>query len=187
MQSVTNDDKMTEAEVSLRVAIYFILRNISNNLVSVSIDGAQIKTGDTVHFDIKRFLNEIGAEKICGELEKWQGTYRLPETNSKIEIHSKPGVGDVATRMTDGSLFVVESKKGSLIKSKSGSEYALMREAIGQLMTNSILNANKKLAVAIPLNEKSLDLAERWSDYPQIKQIGIKFLLVDRTGELKII
>jgi hypothetical protein len=187
MQNAINDSKMTEAEVSLRVAIYFIYQKLICNSVSVSLDGAQIKTAETIHFDIFGFLNNIGAKKTIGESGKWQGTYRLPDTDCTIQIHSQPGVGDVAAKLADGSFLVVESKKGALSKSKAGTEYQLIREAIGQLMTNSILTENKKLAVAIPHNEKSLELAKRWSEFPQIKQVGIKFFLVNRSDDLIVI
>lgn len=47
---------MTEPEVSLRLAMYYIKNHLTEQDVKVSIDGAHIKTGSILNFDIKRFL-----------------------------------------------------------------------------------------------------------------------------------
>ena len=49
---------MKEAEVSLRVAIYYITNNLTSEDVIVSLDGAHIKTKDTVHFKIFDFISK---------------------------------------------------------------------------------------------------------------------------------
>ena len=51
---------MKEAEVSIRVALYYIRNSITKENVQISIDGAHIKTKNTVHFDIFGFLKENG-------------------------------------------------------------------------------------------------------------------------------
>ena len=43
---------MQEAEVCLRIAMYFIKQGITEEDVQVSLDGAHIKTKDEIHFDI---------------------------------------------------------------------------------------------------------------------------------------
>ena len=48
---------MTEPEVSLLIALYYIKNRKTTQKVKVSIDGAHIKTGDTIHFDINSFLS----------------------------------------------------------------------------------------------------------------------------------
>lgn len=182
-----NKDKFPEAEVSLRVALYYIKNKLTEADVAVSIDGAHIKTGNQVHFDIQQFLHEIGATRTTGEAGKWQGTYTLPDTRVRLLLHSKPGNGDVVIRMTDGKILLVESKKGSFCSSKGNPEYPLMREAIGQLVTGSPLLDDIIFAVAVPHSDKSYELATRWSKYPQIKMLGIKFLLVNREGDIRVI
>ena len=51
---------MKEAEVSLRVALHYILEEKTDQDVMVSLDGAHIKTGAQVHFDVPLFLSELG-------------------------------------------------------------------------------------------------------------------------------
>jgi hypothetical protein len=59
-----------------------------------------------------------------------------------------------------------------------------MREAIGQLMTGTELNKNIIPVVAVPYTEKSYKLACIWSQYSQIKLIGIQFMLIDKSGSV---
>ena len=55
---------MTEVEVSLYIAVYFIKNGLTEKDVHVSIDGAHVKTGTTVHFDIYDFYQKIGFKKL---------------------------------------------------------------------------------------------------------------------------
>lgn len=174
---------MQEAEVSLRVAIYHIKNGLTDKDVKVSIDGAHIKTGDEVHFDIRAFLNENGLIKIDEQKEKWQGTYMLDDYEPHIIISSIPGEGDVVITFNDEKKLLVESKKGK--DNKRGQEYPLMREAIGQLMTGGELTDKIIPAVAVPYSDKSQELAKKWSKYHQIKQIGIRFILVKDDGDIE--
>lgn len=177
---------MQEAEVSLRVALYYIKNQLTNQDVKVSLDGAHIKTGDTVHFDIYGFLRVQGCYKVSGINDSWQGIYALEEYEPRIIISSTPGVGDVNIITKDGMCLYVESKKGKE-KNRSNSEYPLMREAIGQLMTGCQLNEKVIPVVAVPYSEKSYELACRWSKLKQIQLVGIKFMLVYNDDSVDVI
>lgn len=120
---------MQEAEVSLRIAIHFIMNGMTNKNVKVSLDGAHIKTGNQVHFDIYKFLNDNKCRKLDSDVERWQGIYQVQNFEPKIEITSISGIGDVSIELPDGKRLYVESKKGR--SDKKGQEYPLMREAIG--------------------------------------------------------
>ncbi|MBE5936230.1 MAG: hypothetical protein E7262_10705 [Lachnospiraceae bacterium] len=66
---------MTEAEVILRFAMYYIKNDLMVEDINVSIDGAHIRTGDIVHFDIFSFLSKEGFIKLDKNLDRWQGKY----------------------------------------------------------------------------------------------------------------
>ena len=51
---------MTEPEVSLRVAMKYVHSGEACKDIIVSIDGAHIKTRNTMHFDIIAFMREHG-------------------------------------------------------------------------------------------------------------------------------
>lgn len=177
---------MQEAEVSLSIVLYYIKNQLTNEDVKVSLDGAHIKTKDTIHFDIYGFLDSYGCRKVRGTVDSWQGTYEVEDYTPKIIISSTPGVGDVNITLVDGKYLYIESKKGKN-KNHSNSEYPLMREAIGQLMTGRQLDDNVIPAVAVPYSEKSYELACRWSQFKQIQMVGIKFMLVSDDGNVKLI
>lgn len=176
---------MQEAEVSLRVGIYHIVHGLTKEDVLISLDGAHIKTKDQVNFDIWTFLKENGLAKIDKETERWQGKYLIDGYEPHIEIVSKPGIGDVNVTLSNGKKLLIESKKGK--ESKSGLEYPLMREAIGQLMTGRELGENTVPVVAVPYSHKAYSQARKWSEYSQIKQFGLKFYLVEADGNMVIV
>ncbi|MBZ9634684.1 hypothetical protein [Clostridium sp. FP1] len=179
-------EKMHEAEVSLYIANYYLKHYLTNEDIFVSIDGAHIKTGETIHFDIKQFLKNLGFIKIGTDLKRWQGEYKLSDDLPKLIIHSKPGTGDVNIKTKDGKEIYIESKKGSFTN-KNGQEYSLMREAIGQLVTCREMNENIIPMVAVPYSPKSYELACKWSEYVQIKLLRIKFMLVREDGDITIV
>ena len=173
---------MKEAEVSIRVALFYICNHITNETVKISIDGAHVKTKNTVHFDINTFLEENGCRKIDGDDGRWQGTYEVIGYEPKLEICSQPGIGDVNVVLPNGFKLHIESKKGT--EKKSGQEYVLMHEAIGQLMTTQYENENIISAVAVPYSAKSHELAKRWSECKKIKDANIHFILVNENGDI---
>jgi hypothetical protein len=175
--------KMTEAEVSLRVAFHLLKNDLVTGDVHVAIDGAQVRTGTTVHFPIAEFLVESGCAPHSMRLS-WQGAYRLANSTHNIVIHSNPGRGDVVARLRSGRMLRVESKKGPLQRSKSSQEYPLLREALGQLLTIDEAAPDDLLAVAVPDSEKFRELAGRWRRAPLVARLGIQVLTVGRDGSL---
>ena len=173
---------MTEAEVILRLALYYIKNELTTEDVSVSIDGAHVKTENTIHFDIFGFMDEVGLRKVDDELERWQGVYSLDGYTSHVVISSTPGIGDVNIQCKDGSVIYAECKKGK--NDKRGQEYPLMREAIGQLMTGCVFVDGVVPLVAVPYTDKSNELASRWSELTQIKNLGIRFALVKNNDKV---
>lgn len=179
---------MTEAEVILRLALFYIRNNLTSENVMVSIDGAHVKTKDKVHFDIFKFLQNEGLTKIDPEPNRWQGEYALNGFNSHVVISSTPGIGDVNVRLNDGRRIYAECKKSKNSKnSRVKLEYSLMREAIGQLMTGCNFVEGLIPMVAVPYTVKSKELAVRWSELIQIKNLGIKFALIRENGEVEIV
>lgn len=175
---------MREAEVSLYVALYYIKNQLTDEDVKVSLDGAHVKIKDTIYFDIYGFLSKNLCHKVDGTIDSWQGVYKVEGYKPKLIISSTPGIGDVNIVSLDGKHIYVESKKGK-DKNRSNSEYPLMREAIGQLMTGCQLDEQLIPVVAVPYSEKSHELARRWSQFKQIEMVGIKFMLVHEDGTIE--
>ena len=176
---------MQEAEVSLLLALHYIRNGLTKVDVKVSIDGAHVKTGNRIHFDIFGFLEEHRCKKLDTDAERWQGIYQVEHFEPKLQISSVPGIGDVNIKLLSGEMLYVESKKGK--SDKKGQEYSLMREAIGQLMTGVEITEDIIPVVAVPYTTKSYELADRWSKLDQIQNVGIKFFLIKDDGSVKIV
>lgn len=175
--------RMSEAEVSLRLAVHLVTSGRVKSNVAVALDGAQVKIGQTQQFDVPRFLSSLGW-RPKQESSRWQCEYRNPSSTHSIVIHSQSGRGDVTATLTSGESLVVEAKKGTIAKCKSSSEYPLLREALGQLLTLESLPENAVLAVAVPHGERFVTLAARWREAPLVKRSGIRLLTVSQTGEV---
>lgn len=173
---------MTEPEVSLYIALYFIKNELTDKNVLVSIDGAHVKTKNSIHFVIEDFYIKNGLKKLDTERDRWQGEFAIEGYDAHIIVTSKSGIGDVVIETKGGNTIIVESKK--FTKEKG---YSLMREAIGQLMTGSAFGEKTKPVVAIPYTEKSNELAIKWVSLPQIRNAGISFFLVKDNGTICIV
>lgn len=170
---------MPEAEVSLRLAFALLRRKITGSDVSVAIDGAQVRIGEDVHFRIFDFLHSQGCRAVDAGPE-WRSKYSVDGAEFSLHIHSAPGVGDVVTTLYDGRRLRVECKKGPLSRSRSSSEYPLLREALGQVLTVERVETNDLLAVAVPKSKKFEELASRWRVAPLVARAGILILTVGR-------
>jgi hypothetical protein len=158
--------RMSETEVSLRLAIHLVVSGRVKSDVVVALDGAQVQIGQTQHFDVPEFLRFLGWEPEQAS-PRWQGKYCNPSTSQSIIIYSQSGQGDVTATLTSGEPLVVEAKKGTIAKCKSSSEYPLLREALGQLLTLEAVPENAVLAVGVPHGERSIRLAARWREAPR--------------------
>ena len=181
IEALLPQDKMPEAEVTLRLAMAVIIGGHTNNDVLTAIDGAQVKTMNTVHFPIVEFLNGLGWWGD-GARNRWQCTYHHENYSAEIVVHSSAGEGDLVAELSNGCKLRVESKKGSLVGSKSSNEYPLIREAIGQLMTIEKADPSDVLAVAVPHSDKFSALATKWRQAPLMVSASIHIAAIDRSG-----
>ncbi|MFC4173721.1 hypothetical protein ACFOYU_16935 [Microvirga sp. GCM10011540] len=174
-------DRMPEAEVALRLAEFILSLSGSGAMASVAIDGASIKVGDAVIFDIGRFMAGTGWEQIkepqVGR-NAWTGSYR--RGNKTIRVHSRPGEGDVVATV-DGRRIVAECKKGPLIRKPGSPEYPLLTAALGQALLFEV-SADDIVVAAVPDTPVFRKLAETWRSRPLVRRAGIRIALVACDG-----
>ena len=116
-------------------------------------------------------IDQMGNKSVARQMMIEAGVPVVPGSNGSI------------TSLEEGKELLIEAKKGKT--NKSGQEYVLMREAIGQLMTSDKWTKSTIPVVAVPYSEKSYELAERWSKVAQIRRIGIGFMLVREDGVIE--
>jgi hypothetical protein len=127
------EDRMAEAEVSLRLAFHLMQLEGQEDSVSVAIDGAQVRVGRSQIFPIGQFLREHGWSQLEQEGKNpWQGRYE--SESHQLRVHSRSGEGDVVTRV-GGKQVRAECKGGPLIKKPGSREYPKLRQALGQILT----------------------------------------------------
>jgi hypothetical protein len=174
-------DRMSEAEVALRLAEFILSLPHSGAMASVAIDGASIKVGDAIVFDIGRFMAGIGWEQIrepqFGRNAR-TGAYRRGDKT--IRVHSRPGEGDVVATI-DGRRIVARCKKGSLVRKPGSPEYALLTAALGQALLFDV-SADDIVVAAVPDTPVFRKLAETWRSRPRVRRAGIGIALVARGG-----
>jgi hypothetical protein len=174
---------MAEAEVSLRLAFWLFDERHSTEVIDVAIDGAQVQTADTAHFNLRAFMAQHNWTR-ADATEKWQGEWLSAAGDRRIRVHCTPGRGDLVAHLGSGKTLRVECKKGPLHPSRSSQEYPLIREALGSLLTVGAVEDDDILAVAVPYSSKFEKLAERWRAAPLIGRLGIRILTVDRSGRV---
>lgn len=174
---------MPEGEVSLRLALWAIHRGGARGEVEVAIDGAQVRTGNRIHFDPPRFLREYGWNRVAPTVG-FCGRFEQPGLDASLYVHSLPGRGDVVATLASGTRLRAECKKGPLAYSKGSKEYPLIREALGQLLTVEAVDPGNLLVVAVPHSPKFEALATTWRKAPLVARLGIRIATVDRSGEV---
>lgn len=179
-----NPTRMTEPEVCLLLAFHLIESGRASSDVAIDFDGAHVRSRDTVRFDVRGFLRSHGWERV-GDGADWLGRYTKAGLPLAILIERTPGRGDMRATMSNGQQLVVEAKKGPLEKCRSSSERPLLQEAIGQLLTAPAVPPNALLAVAVPRGPGFVRLIPQFRAAPLVKQAGISFLTVARTGEVE--
>jgi hypothetical protein len=174
-------DRMSEAEVALRLAEFILSLPNSGAMASVAIDGASIKVGDAVIFDIGCFMAAIGWEQIrepqVGRND-WTGAYQRGDKT--IRVHSRPGEGDVVATVA-GRRIVAECKKGPLVRKRGSPEYPLLTTALGQALLFEV-SADDIVVAAVPDTPVFRKLAETWRSRPLVRRAGIRIALVARDG-----
>jgi hypothetical protein len=150
-------------------------------MASVAIDGASIKVGDAVIFDIGRFMADTGWEQTkepqVGR-HAWTGTYQRGDKT--IRVHSRPGEGNVVATV-NGRRIVAECKKGPLVRKPGSPEYPLLITALGEALLFEV-SADDIVVAAVPDTPVFRKLAETWRSRPLVRRAGIRIALVARDG-----
>jgi hypothetical protein len=176
------EDRMPEAEVALRLAFWLLEHPEGEDRAEVAIDGAQVRIGGDQVFALEEFMRVSGWEHEPTGLGRWQGTYR--KNGKRIDIHSRPGVGDVVGNVNNRTIRA-ECKKGPLILKRGGPEYPLLREALAQLLTVEEAGEEDVLVAAVPKAARFPTLAAAWSNRPLMRRVGIRIALVGRDGAVE--
>jgi hypothetical protein len=181
MTYVLPENRMPEAEVSLRLAFYLLKPPHCGGDVEVAIDGAQVKVHGKQVFPLAAFLADAGWKQIEQKgKNNWQGQYE--QNGRRLKVHAKSGSGDVVATVGDRRVWA-ECKGGPLIKKRGSPEYPILRGALGQIITVEKETVKDcVLVVAVPATDAFCRLADKWQNAPLVVRSKIQIALVSRDG-----
>jgi len=191
------DDRMPEAEVSLRLALWLLGQKGCEPRVRVAIDGACVliaahrKQGSEEKereiFPIEEFLRQGDWRILPSEGKEpkkpWHGTYEHKHNGYRMTIHSEGGP-DLQTKRS-GKLLRVESKGGPL--GRKGSPRARLDCAIGQALTLEDVMEDEERWVAVPFSSEFEKVCNSVKESAAFCRTGIKLALVHRNGKVTVL
>jgi len=183
MTSPLIQDRMPEAEVSLRLAFHLLTLPGSDGAAQVAIDGAQVRVHGSEVFSIETFVDDQGWKQVESTAKhKWQGEYWKDKLH--LTVHSRPGEGDVVAQVSDKCIRA-ECKGGPLTHKPGNPEYRILRGALGTLMTLDEIGVQDILVVAVPDTPAFRSLADKWRTAPLVARSQVQIVLVGRDGSVQ--
>jgi hypothetical protein len=193
---------MPEVEVSIRTAVHLLKHAELKGAINV-----QIQRRPTVRDPVSKNKVTFLTDKLLNELEvkrsafqpilhkndpEWFGEYRFGNNHLKIQGKER-GLADVIGLIKTKRIFVQckgghcasLSEEASNKTSSNSKEYAALWSVLGQIVVTERVADNDIMAVAVPLSSAYKGLVEKFQNRPLIKQLGIKFLLVSRDGNIE--
>lgn len=172
-----NERYMSEAAVMLAFAMHLFAKGAGK--VSIHPDGEHGK-----RFEIQAWLATHGFIWQEG----WGTTSyagRYLNGNLVLEVHVKPGQGDVVTTIENQT--VVAECKGGIINTRHSGQLSRLRkglhEAAGQLLARS--GKNEINVAVVPHTNTTRDLAIKMA--PRANQAGIAIALISANGAVEFV
>ena len=142
--------KMTQTEVALRLANYFLVRRLVTADVNVSLTGRELTRREGPQFPVVRYLLNLGYKRPGLEFD-WRGTYALGSAEHRLVLSHDEEVPDVVTTLRSGARFVGHVSKGTLMDGRNSAEHNLLRSALGRAITCEFAQPDDVIAAVVPL------------------------------------
>ena len=174
------ENRLSEAEVILRLAMHLLkTRDVRGDLL-VHIDGAAVCVKGRVIFDVSRFLRQNAWRRTSrNNPNSWQGIWEKRKT--RMLVTPRPGQGDVVVCTPSVRIFS-ECKGGPLTEMKGSKERQILNEVIGQLITSAGSRSDDMLVAAVPDSLHFRRLVNRFSAKLADAHLPIHIALVGRDG-----
>lgn len=178
-------DRMSQTEVSLRLALHLIDQSLVSGDVVVSLTGHELERNNSPRFDVRAFLGVRGLAQAT-ESGDWRGRYVRVAIRGRAEqaivLHNRIGEGDVVARLSDGRRFFAEVGGGPIKPTRSPTEHRLLYGVIGRAVTTQCAMASDVICAVVPRSERTRALAAQWREAQRVKLSGIRLVTIDRAG-----
>lgn len=176
--------RMTQTEVSLRLARWLLDHHLVATEVSVALTGYELTRRDKPRFPVERYLAERGLRRADPGGE-WRGAYSLDAVPFALRLHDDPREGDVVATLATGRRFVAHVSAGLLEPTRSPAEHKLLRGALARALTFEGSLPGDCPAAVVPRSSRFRKLAARWRATDGVRRAGIHILCVDRAGTVE--
>jgi hypothetical protein len=179
-------NRMTQTEVSLRLAHYLIAQKLVTTDIIVALTGYELTRQERPRFPVVRFLCERGYVPQQ-QRDDWRGTYLLKGASHCLRLSDERESGndaDVVATLSSGRRLVAHVSRGALDATRSPAEHKLLRGALGRAVTCESAEANDLLAAVVPRSKRYRELAERWRVAEGVTRARVLILTVDRAGSV---
>ena len=188
------DNHVTGTELSLRLALYLLEKNLVISDVHVALTGYELSRNCSPRFPVASYLCERGFAPVQQALRDWRTTYmrRHPPTpyatkddaGFAIELSNSAATPDLVARLTSGATLRAYVSRGLLVSTRSPAEHKLLRGAIGRAITCESAERGDILAAVVPRSKRFRELAVRWRQTECALRARLLILTVDRAGNV---
>ncbi len=167
---------LSEGAVIVAYAMH-ILRTEDVKTIRISPDGEHGK-----RFEFREWLGRQGFELVASAGKTTYGG-RYEDANGRVlTVSLRPGFGDVAAELADGTNIIAECK-GGVVNSKHAGQVSRLRkglcEVVGLLMASP---AGARQVAVVPNTDVTMRLAEKLA--PRCRSASIEIALVGERGEV---
>jgi hypothetical protein len=186
-EGVTNI-RMSQTEVSLRLARHLATSPLFRGSALVKLGGAEVnRRGDDTVFPVARYLSRWGFSKVDPEVERdppWRGFYVYKSGSQKLLLNFSKFEPHVAAGLASGRRLVVHCSAGNVTETRSPAEVHDLNRAIGRAVGWAGTKPDDIIAVCVPRSERFRKLTAEKAKTVGVKRAGLRFLLVDRGGQV---
>jgi hypothetical protein len=176
--------RMSQTEVSLRLARYLISSKLVSDAVTLTLAGYELTRNHKSRFPIHRYLTEdLGFDASEPIENDCRGTYIMKGAEHPLCIAWDRLDGHLITRLRTGQRFVVFVSAGLIATSRSSAEHKQLRGAIGRAMTWDGADAHDLLAVCVPRSLQYRRLTSSFREAEGVKRGRLIILMVDRHAD----
>jgi hypothetical protein len=182
---------MAEAEVTLRLAFWFLDKGEPNSHADLAVDGAHVRIAahqqagrwieERTVFPIEEFLAANDCEPCVPE-HKWRETF----TRNKRTLSIRSVSGFDFQSISAGKTIRAECKGGPLEAVKGQSVSGIFAEAIGQTVVADS-SPDDELWVAVPDSRTFERVGLSITRQRTFKNTGIRIALVAENGEVRFL
>ena len=167
---------LSEGAVIVAYAMHLI-RTEAVKTITISPDGEHGK-----RFQFREWFGQQGFELVASSGNTTYGGRYEDAKGRVLTVSLRPGFGDVAAELVDGTRIIAECK-GGVVSSKHAGQLSRLRkglcEVVGQLMAAP---AEGRQVAVVPNTEVTARLAEKLA--PRCRAAGIVIALVGDRGEV---